>query len=206
MAGRTYGERNLNSFVVSCFLLPWAPAHKQLSSSGCNWGTPERLLPSMSWRLHFPLLSPRTCCPSWWGFFCPYPSLCQGSGQWTLWARVRHLADFLVGCDGESSACSSHFFFLPSFSSSPPGLEPGQNPQCLASGPHEARALMFHWENSVRDTAIGKRWTCQIQRESHSTGGGPSQRRGQWPWTVVQLAFAGWVISYANEWEDHSNN
>ena len=29
--------------------------------------------------------------------------------------------------------------------------------------------------------------------------------RGEWPWNVMWL-FGGWVISYANEWEDHSNN
>ena len=35
----------------------------------------------------------------------------------------------------------SHYFFLPSFSSSLLGLEPGQNPWCLASGPNEAQTL-----------------------------------------------------------------
>ena len=40
------------------------------------------------------------------------------------------------------------------------GLEPSQNPWCLASGPNEAQAVMSHCKNSVRDTAIGKRWIC----------------------------------------------
>ena len=30
----------------------------------------------------------------------------------------------------------------------------------LASGPNEAQALMSHFQNSVRDTVIGKRWIC----------------------------------------------
>ena len=30
--------------------------------------------------------------------------------------------------------------------------------------------------------------------------------RVQWPGNVVWLVFESWVISYANEWEDHSNN
>ena len=51
-------------------------------------------------------------------------------------------------------------FFLPSFSSSLPGLEASQNTWCLASGPNEAQALMSHCKNSVRDTVIGKRWIC----------------------------------------------
>ena len=52
-------------------------------------------------------------------------------------------------------------FFLPSFSSSLPGLEPGQNPWCLALGSNEAQALMsYQSKNSVRDAVIGKRWIC----------------------------------------------
>ena len=70
------------------------------------------------------------------------------------------LADFPAGYEGDSLARFSHCFFLPSFMSSLPGLEPGQIPSCLASGPNEAQALMSHCKNSVRDTAIGKRWIC----------------------------------------------
>ena len=53
-----------------------------------------------------------------WGILCPPSSLCQGSGQWKLWAQVRHLVDFPVGYEGDSSACFFHCFFLPPFSSS----------------------------------------------------------------------------------------
>ena len=56
-------------------------------------------------------------------------------------AQVRYLADFPAGYEGDSLAHFSHCFSLPSFSSSLPGLEPGQNPRCLASGPNEAQAL-----------------------------------------------------------------
>ena len=100
----------------------------------------------------------------------------------------------------------SHCFFLRSFSSPLLGVEPSQNPRWLASGPNETQALMPHYKSSVRNTVIGKRWICRIQREAHSTGCGPSQRRLQQPWNVVWLVFKSWVISYANEWEDHSNN
>ena len=61
-----------------------------------------------------------------------------------------------------------HCFFLPSFISSLPGPEPGQNPGCLASGANEAQAMMFYFKASVRDTATSKRWICQ--REAHSAG------------------------------------
>ena len=41
------------------------------------------------------------------------------------------------------------------------GLEPGQNPWCLVLRPNEAQALDVSLQkNSVRDTAIGKRWVC----------------------------------------------
>ena len=52
----------------------------------------------------------------------------------------------------------SHCFCLLSFSSSLPGLKPGQNPRYLVSGPNELQPLMSHCKNSVRDTVIGKRW------------------------------------------------
>ena len=67
-----------------------------------------------------------------------------------LWAEVRNLADFPAGYEGDSLARFSHCFFLLSFSSLP-GLEQGQNPGCLASGPNEAQALMSHCKNSLRD-------------------------------------------------------
>ena len=77
-----------------------------------------------------------------------------------------------------------HCFFLLSLSLSLPGLESGQNPLSLASGPNEAQALMPHCKNSVRDTAIVRGGLVQIQREAHSTGCGPSIE----PWNVVWLA------------------
>ena len=37
-------------------------------------------------------------------------------------------------------------------------------------------------------------------------GVGQGRRLLWWPWNLVWLVFSSWVISYANEWEDHSNN
>ena len=122
--------------------------------------------------------------------------LCQGSGQWKMWAQVRYLADFPAGCEGDSVASFSLQFFFPSFSFSLHlyhclknigqviilpflkvlletvylrlGLKPmwqglcamlchsvvfnwdlslAKNPWCLASGPNEVQALMFHCKN-----------------------------------------------------------
>ena len=60
--------------------------------------------------------------------------------------------------------------------------------------------------NSVRDTAIGKRWICADSERS-------TDHR---MWAITEgsavamecggLVFASWVISYANEREDHSKN
>ena len=44
--------------------------------------------------------------------------------------------------------------------------EPNKNSWCLASGPSESQALMSHCKNSVRDTAIGKRWICSDSERS----------------------------------------
>ena len=103
----------LQSLIFCFFELPvnrWA----SVGSVEELW---QGLLPSVSWRLHY-LLWLNSCCPSEWGFFCPQLSLCQGSGQWKLWAQVRHLAVFLASYERGSSACFSHCFFLPSFNSS----------------------------------------------------------------------------------------
>ena len=59
-----------------------------------------------------------------------------------------------------------HYLFLLSFNSSLLGLEPSQNPQCLASGPNKAQALRSHCKNSVRDTVIGKRRICLASERS----------------------------------------
>ena len=133
-----------------------------------------------------------SCCPSRWGFFCPSSSLCRGSGQWKLWAQVRYLADFLAGYEGDSSACFSHCFFFLSFSSSLPGLEPGQNPWCLVSGPNGAQVLgvsleKIQWEYS-QQVRGGFVW---IQRDRTPR---VWAIRGEWPWNVMWLS-GGWVIS-----------
>ena len=60
------------TITISHFLFPQTPC-EQVGGSGCNWGTLERLLFSMS-QSHY-LLGPRNGYPSRWGFFCPY-SLC----------------------------------------------------------------------------------------------------------------------------------
>ena len=164
---------------MSTLATPWTAAYQAPPSMGFSrqkyWsGVPlpsplERLLFGMSQR-HF-LLSPSSCYPSHQGFFCPYPSLWQGSGQWKLWARVRYLADFLAGYEGDPLAHFPQCFFLLSFSSFL-GLEPGQNPGCLASGPNEAQALLSHCKNSVRDKVI-RGGFVRIHREAHSSGCGP---------------------------------
>ena len=63
---------------------------------------------------------------------------------------------------------------------------------------------MSHCKNSVRDTAIGKRWICSdLQRSALQ---GVDHCRGKvllWPWNVVRLGFLSWVNLYANEWENH---
>ena len=72
---RSYSWRDLYnlSFLVSLNL------PRTGGWQGHNGGTLERLLLSMSQRRY--LLSPSICYPSWWGFFCPFSSLCQGSDQ-----------------------------------------------------------------------------------------------------------------------------
>ena len=81
----------------------------------------------------------------------------------------------------------------------PLGHEAGQNLWCLVLGRIKARALDVSLQkNSVRDTVIGKRWICSdLERDTLQECG---------PLKVVWLVFPSSVISYANEWEDHSNN
>ena len=58
-------------------------------------------------------------------------------------------------------------------SSSLLGLEPSQNPWCLILGCNEAQALDVSLQkNSVRDTAIGKRWICSDLEKSTGEGNG----------------------------------
>ena len=86
-------------------------------------------------------------------------------------------------------------------------LKSSQNPWCLVSGPNESQVLVSHcWKNSVRDTDIDKRYICSDSERNIPQSVG-HHRRWLWqPWNVVWLVFMGWVISYGNEWEDHSNS
>ena len=68
------------------------------------------------------------------------------------------------------------------------------------------RLLMSHCKNSMRDTAVGKRRIYSDSERGTLQECGPSQRGVQWPWNVLWLVFASWVISHANEWEYHSDN
>ena len=96
-----------------------------------------------------------------------------------LWAQVRNLADFPAGYEGDSLARFSHCFFLLCFSSLP-GLEPSQNPGCLASGPNEAQALMSHCKNSLKNKAI-RGGFVRIQREATLQGVGHCRGQGLLP-------------------------
>ena len=69
------------------------------------------------------------------------------------------------------------------------------------------RFLMYHCrKNSVRDKMIGKKWIYSDSERNtlHRQSGGHCRGQVQ-PWNVVWLVFIGWIISYANEWEDYSN-
>ena len=69
------------------------------------------------------------------------------------------------------------------------------------------RFLMSHRrKNSVRDKVIGKKWIYSDteRRTLHRESAG-YHRGWLWPWSLAWLVFIGWVISYANKWEDYSN-
>ena len=93
--------------------------------------------------------------------------------------------------------------FLTAFSFCPSaplsrGLSPAKTHDAWFQDVMELRFLMSHWKKfSERGGFV------RIQREAHSKSVG--HHRGEWPWNVMWL-FRGWVISYANELEDHSNN
>ena len=63
-----------------------------------------------------------------------------------------------------------------------------------------------HRKNSVRDKVIGKKWIYSDSEKSTLQRQSVGQCRG---WVeecgLVNVAWLGWVISYANEWEDYSN-
>ena len=69
------------------------------------------------------------------------------------------------------------------------------------------RFLMSHCrKNSLRDKVIGKKWVYSDTERSTLHRQSVGHRRGWvWSWNVAWLVFIGWVISYANEWEDSSN-
>ena len=146
--------------LVSCFLEPSVNRWVAVGAIEELW---QGLLPSVFWRFHC-LLRLSSC----WVYLrvlkrvrvlCPQSSLCQGSGQWKLSTgqvfsrfssrlRTGFLGMFLL------------LLFPPVLQLSLPGLTPGENPSCPASGPNEAQALMSHGKNSVRDKATSKRWIC----------------------------------------------
>ena len=66
--------------------------------------------------------------------------------------------------------------------------------------------MSHHRRNSVRNKVIGKKWIYSDSERSilHKQRVGHRRGQGQ-PWNVAWLVFIGWVISYANEWEDYSN-
>jgi len=69
------------------------------------------------------------------------------------------------------------------------------------------RFLMPHRRlNSMRDKVIGKKWIYSDSERSTLHRQHVGHRRGWvWPENVALLVFIGWVISFANEWEDYSN-
>ena len=102
----------------------------------------------------------------------------------------------------------SHCFSLPSFRSSLLGLEPGQNPWCLVLRPNEAQASDGSLQKKFSERH-SDRWEVGLFgfREKYSSQDVGHQRGWVWwPRNVVWLVFPSWVISYANEWEDHPNN
>ena len=70
------------------------------------------------------------------------------------------------------------------------------------------RFLMPHCSinNLVKDKVIGKKWIYSDSERSTLHRQSVSHHRGRvQPWNVAWLVFLGWLISYANEWEDYSN-
>ena len=58
----------------------WKTGQTFLEELGNHKAFKKELLLSMSQRRY--LLSPSSCYPSRWGFFCPFSSLCQRSDKW----------------------------------------------------------------------------------------------------------------------------
>ena len=104
------------------------------------------------------------------------------------------------------------------------GLKPSQNlawdsnPCGWDSNPAKTHSTWFqdlmklrflmshHRKNSVRDKVIGKKWIYSDSERSTLHRQSMGHRKGHMqPRNLVWLVFIGWVISYANEWEDYSN-
>ena len=88
------------------------------------------------------LLGPSSGYPSRWGFFCPYSSLFQGSGQWKL-STGQISSKFSSRLWREFLGTSFPLLFPPVLQLSLPGCEPDQNPGC------PAQALRSYCKNSV---------------------------------------------------------
>ena len=56
----------------------------------------------------------------------------------------------------------------------------------------------------MRDKVIGKKWIYSDTEGSTLQSVGHCRRQAQ-PCNLVWLFYIGWVISYANLWEDYSN-
>ena len=87
------------------------------------------------------------------------------------------------------------------------GLKHNQNPQylVLVSGPNEAQVLdvssrkeFSEWQSDRWIYSDTERSTLHRQNVGHHRG-------WVWPRNLVWLAFIGWVIPYAKEWEAYSN-
>ena len=104
------------------------------------------------------------------------------------------------------------------------GLKPSQNPawdlnqRVWDSNPAKIHGIWFldlmkirflmshHWKNSVRDKVIGKKWIySDTERSTFHRQSMGHRREWMWPINLAWLVFIGWVIIYANEWEDYSN-
>ena len=86
-------------------------------------------------------------------------------------------------------------------------LKPAKTHISWFQGLIKLRFLMFHpRKNSVRDKVKDMKWIYSDSERNTRHRQSVGLRRGWvWLWNVVWLVFIGWVISYANEWEDYSN-